>query len=230
MSKQLNRPQTKQGRKKERREEQRRQEAARQRAAKTRRTYLIGLLVSGVVALAVVLSVYLFVIAPNSKANGQAASGTVASAPTDSLAPVVDNIGCSANEGEVLHYHVHVSIYINGKAVTIPAQVGIPQTNDPNTACFYWMHTHDTSGVVHIEAPVQHDFMLGNFFHIWSQQFSQLQYPLQLDQTSGWTVYVNGQPYTGNFYNMKITAHMLITMAYQSPGVQPDTVYNWNGL
>lgn len=230
MSKQLNRPLTKNERKKEKREEQRRKEAARLLAAKRRRTLSIGLLV-GAVALALILSVYFFVVAPKSSANGQTGSGTnTNTAPTDSLAPVVDNIGCSSNEGEVLHYHVHVSIYINGKAVAIPAQIGIPQTSDPNNACFYWMHTHDTSGVIHIESPVPHDFTLGNFFHIWSQQFAQQQYPLQLDTSSGWTVYLNGKPYTGDFYNMKMSPHMLITMAYQSPGVQPDTTYNWNGL
>lgn len=229
MSKQLNRPPTKQERKKDRRDEQRRQEAARLQAAKRRRTTLIGL-TTGVVVLALVLSVYFFVIAPNNSANGQTGSATNASAPTGSLAPVIDNIGCYANEGSVLHYHVHVSITINGTAAPIPAQIGIPQTSDPNNACLYWIHTHDTTGVLHIESPVQRDFTFGNFLHIWHQQFAQLQYPLQLDSSSGWTVYVNGQPYTGDFYNLKMTPHMLITMGYQSPGIQPETTYNWGGL
>ncbi len=228
MSKQLNRPPTKQVRKKERRDEQRKQAEARLRAAKNRRTSLIGLIVGGVVLVAVVLSVYFFVIAPNNAANGQTGSGTNTntSAPTDSLAPVVDNIGCYANEGSVSHIHVHVSVYIDGKAVAIPAQIGIPQTS----TCLYWLHTHDTSGVIHIESPIQRDYTLGNFLHIWHQQFAQLQYPLQLDSSSGWTVYVNGQPYTGDFYSLTLTAHMLITMGYQSPGIQPDTTYNWGGL
>lgn len=232
MSKQVNRPLTKNERKKEKRDEQRRQEEARLLATKRRRTLSIGLLAGVVVALAVILSVYFFVIAPNNSANGQTGSGTntTASAPSGSLAPVIDNIGCYVNEGQVLHFHVHVSIYINGKAVAIPAQVGIPQTADPNNACLYWMHTHDTSGVLHMESPIQRDFTLGNFLHIWSQQFAQLQYPLQLDTSSGWTVYVNGQPHPGDFYNMKLTPHMLITLAYQSPSAQPDTTYNWGSL
>jgi len=47
---------------------------------------------------------------------------------------------------------------------------------------------------------------------------------------SGWQVYVNGQLYKGSFRNIPMDDHTLVTMAYNSPSVKPETVYNWNGL
>ena len=90
------------------------------------------------------------------------------------------------------------------------------------------MHTHDTTGVLHIEAPQGREFTLGNFFHIWGGQFPQLKYPLELEQSgSSWQVYVDGKPYTGDFHNLVLKSHMVITLAYQSPNIQPDTTYDW---
>ena len=97
-------------------------------------------------------------------------------------------------------------------------------------SCLYWLHTHDTSGVIHVEAPNQQVFTLGTFFKEWSQVFPQQQYPVQLSSSDGWKVYVNGKPYTGDFHKIELSAHTLITMAYQSPNVVPDTVYNWGDL
>lgn len=144
----------------------------------------------------------------------------------NSAYPPVDNIYCDALEQTVYHIHAHVSIYINGSLSPVPSQVGIASDG----SCYYWLHTHDTTGVIHIESPTQKNYTLGNFFDEWSGNFSSLGYPTQLASASGWTVWVNGKPYTGDFHNIQLTAHELITLAYNSPGVKPDTTYAWNGL
>jgi hypothetical protein len=140
--------------------------------------------------------------------------------------PAVDNISCDTLEQSVYHIHAHVSIYINGSLNQIPQNVGIAGDG----SCYYWLHTHDSSGVIHIESPTQKDYPLGSFFDEWSQRFSSLGYPSTLDVTTGWQIWINGKPYTGNFRTIPLTAHELITMAYNSPGVKPDTSYSWNGL
>src|SRR6266702_3956010 len=66
--------------------------------------------------------------------------------------------------------------------------------------------------------------------YIWGKRFPQLNYPSQLSDPSGWQVYVNGKPYTGNFQTIPLQSHTLITLAYNSPGVKPDTTFDWNGL
>ncbi len=216
---------TKQDRRRSRREEQLRQAVAQRRAARLR------WIVVGVVLAAAVLTVASFLYFTHSSSGTTATqpTPTAAATPTPAatsspLSPTVDNVQCNSTEQLTYHVHSHLSIYINGKAVPVSQYVGITST------CFYWLHTHDTSGVIHIEAPQQTTFQLGNFLHLWKQQFSQLQYPTQLDKTSGWQAYVDGKLYHGDFNAIPLNPHTLITLAYQSPGVKPDTLYNWDGL
>jgi hypothetical protein len=79
-------------------------------------------------------------------------------------APIA-GVGCATNE----HYHIHamVSFYRDGIRLGIPANIGLK-------GCTYEMHTHDpTTGVVHIEADVRKDFVLGQFFAVWGQNLSR---------------------------------------------------------
>lgn len=228
--------QTKQEKRRERREERRLQREAQQRVERRRR-YLTfgGAAVAVVVVLAASIIFFLSHSATTSthaqtaasSANAQSPQSTPTSSTSQALSPLaLDNIDCNSSEQLTYHVHAHLSLYINGSPVAVPAYVGIDQNNQ----CFYWLHTHDVTGVIHIEAPQQGTYTLGTFFHLWDQRFSQLGYPQQLNQTAGWKVYVNGKPYNGDFHNIALSPHMLITMAYNTPNAQPDTVYNWNGL
>jgi hypothetical protein len=140
--------------------------------------------------------------------------------------PAIDSISCDTQEQVAYHIHAHLSIYINGTKSAVPQSVGIASDG----SCFYWLHTHDTTGVIHIESPTQKDYSLGNFFDVWEQRFSSSGYPAELASQSGWQVWIDGKPYSGDFRAIPLTAHKLITMAYNSPGVKPDTSYAWNGL
>lgn len=74
------------------------------------------------------------------------------------------SVPCAAPD-ETFHIHSHLSIFMNGQALAIPASVGIVQT--PTTDCHYYVHTHDHSGKIHMEAPAPASFTLGNLFAIW---------------------------------------------------------------
>ncbi|MGH2506674.1 MAG: hypothetical protein ACRDHZ_04550 [Ktedonobacteraceae bacterium] len=144
----------------------------------------------------------------------------------NSAYPPVNNISCDQGEHSDFHIHAHLTMYINGKQTTLPAGVGIA----PDGSCLYWLHTHNTDGVIHIEAPKGASFTLNNFLEIWSGHFQSLGFPNQLNTKTGWQVYVDGKPFAGDFHTIPLQAHMLITLAYHSPGIHPDTFYNWNGL
>src|SRR5919199_923190 len=83
----------------------------------------------------------------------------------------IDGIQCNPIEHVAFHIHTHLDIFINGKSFTVPSQIGIKS----DERCLYWLHTHDDTGIIHIEAPEKRDFTLGQFFDIWNEKFSNSQ-------------------------------------------------------
>lgn len=90
---------------------------------------------------------------------GAAAATVAGQAPISVHAPI-SGIGCDAMEGEALHIHAQLQIYFNGKSVPLPAGLGIADS------CTYWLHTHTADGVIHVEAPVDRNFTLGQFIDV----------------------------------------------------------------
>ena len=217
MSKQVTRRPTKHDLRRERREEQIRREAERKRRERTRRITIISVIAAIVVIAGAIIA---YVVYANNTQNQPQTPQVV-----NPQYPPVDNIYCDQQEQLAFHIHAHLTMYINGQALPLPSQIGIAK----DQSCLYWLHTHDTSGVIHMEAPANHSFVLGNFLDEWSTEFAALGYPPQLDQT-GWQAYVNGKPYNGDFHKIPLQAHTLITLMYNSPNAVPDTTYNWNGL
>jgi len=83
----------------------------------------------------------------------------------------VQGIPCLADMDETYHAHTHLSILLNGDAISIPEAVGIvpgPSSTTGNR-CFYEIHSHDLTGKVHVEAATPGVFTLGQFFGIWGQ-------------------------------------------------------------
>ncbi|MBA2394415.1 MAG: hypothetical protein H0V70_16930 [Ktedonobacteraceae bacterium] len=218
MSKTSTRPQTKQQRRQDRRQDQKRQQAA--KATGKNRRMIIGI-ISALILVALVVTISIFLRQGTATGTG---AGTIAS--DNPAYPSIDGIPCQSHEVLDYHVHAHLTIYVNGKNFPLPTNLGIAS----DQSCFYWLHTHDSTGVIHIEAPSEQSFTLNTFFQEWSTRFPQMTYPTELDSTSGWQVYVDGKPYTGDFHSITLVAHKLITLAYNSPGIKPDTTYAWQGL
>src|SRR3954470_9380085 len=88
----------------------------------------------------------------------------------DQLAARLQAIGLPAlpEEGTVLHIHQHLDVFANGRRVRVPAGVGI----DPQLQFISPLHTHDTTGVMHVESPTPRTFTLGQFFDVWGVPLS----------------------------------------------------------
>lgn len=80
----------------------------------------------------------------------------------------IDGISCDRQEGAVEHVHTDLQLYDRGRRVAVPADIGISQAAN----CLYWIHTHDDSGIIHIESPIKRTFTLGQFFDIWGPDLS----------------------------------------------------------
>jgi len=90
-----------------------------------------------------------------------------------------------------MHIHPVISINLDGQPVAIPANIGISST------CMSPVHTHDTSGTIHVEYTENHDFTLSDFFANWGQPFSKDQIlDKKADATHEITMTVDGQPST----------------------------------
>ncbi len=98
-------------------------------------------------------------------------------------------------EGTALHTHQHLDIVIDGQPVPVPADVGINETG----GFLAEIHTHDATGIIHVESPVLRTFTLGEFFDIWGVQFTSHCIGGSCDG-NGRTlaVFVNGTPAAGD--------------------------------
>lgn len=142
---------------------------------------------------------------------------------TNSAQPVA-NISCDTGEQLSVHYHAHLDLIYNGQPVSIPARVGI------KSSCLYWMHTHQTSGIIHIEAPkssATRQFTLSDFFAVWGQPLTKKQvatFPLNTgDQVQVW---VDGKPYTGDPRKVVLKSHEQVVVEVGSTFVDPPT-FDW---
>jgi hypothetical protein len=83
---------------------------------------------------------------------------------------------CLGIQGETLHVHIWLRIVIDGQNVTVPAYIGIVSPNGSST-CFEPMHTHDASGIIHIESTVLgQNYTLGDLFDIWSATYGSVNF------------------------------------------------------
>ncbi len=69
---------------------------------------------------------------------------------------------------EAIHWHPHLTIMIDGKKETIPANIGISQG-------IMTMHTHEAGGTIHMEPsyPTKQTVVLGYFFEVWGKKLSK---------------------------------------------------------
>ena len=129
------------------------------------------------------------------------------------------------NGDERYHIHAHLAVFVDGQAVAVPANVGISMTAGLESP----MHTHDTTGVIHIEASQPSNaFTLGAFLDLWGVTFTS-------DQLGGYHntndkavhVYANGQPITDPA-RYPLHPHDDIVIGYGSPDSFPHAVpYTW---
>lgn len=103
----------------------------------------------------------------------------------------VDGIPCKTTMPNNYHIHSFVGIIINGRQIAIPDGIGMKNPGGDGTyagipnwteyaSCYYYIHTHDASGVFHVEYGQSvllssTVFNLGNAFDVWGMPLSSTQ-------------------------------------------------------
>lgn len=141
-------------------------------------------------------------------------------------ATIIQGVRCDPTEAIDFHIHAHLDVIVDGKSVTVPAGIGIK----PNE-CLYWIHTHDKSGVIHIEAPQETAFTLGQFIQVWdstpgiSPKFEEM-----INGDKNFRVFVNGFEYQDGFDKIPLAAHDEIVIVDGSAPPNLPKSYEFNGL
>jgi hypothetical protein len=156
------------------------------------------------------------------------AGSLAAQAPSaTAMGQTINGISCDAQEGARIHIHQHLVIFDHGKQVDIPDNVGQPALR----RCIYWLHTHTPDGIIHIEAPKDRSFTLGDFFKVWGQPLSRTQAASAKGTAkSPLKVWVDGKPYKGDPAMIKLESHTDIVIEAGPPFPTPPRFTNWGTL
>ena len=129
-----------------------------------------------------------------------------------------DALPALATEGNVLHIHQHLDLFVAGKALTIPSGIGVNES----ARFISPLHTHNTTGIIHVESPYTAVFTLGEFFDIWGVRFTATCLGGHcVDDRHSLQVYSNGELYKGDPRLIPLTAHQQITVVYGTPEEAP---------
>jgi hypothetical protein len=116
-----------------------------------------------------------------------------------------------------MHIHALLRIYVDGRSIPVPGQIGI----DPLGPFLAPLHTHDASGILHVESARPYAFTLGQFFTVWGVRFSDRTLGGYTDRGSRrLRVYANGRLLADPRGHV-LRAHDRIVVTYGRPGVSP---------
>ena len=159
--------------------------------------------------------------------------GAVPPGPSGTL-----GVQCGSTEVVATHFHIHLAVYVNGQPRSIPLGIGFvgqlqvqPSAKGPFAAgtsdCLYWLHTHATDGIIHVEAPAGRIFDLQQFFGVWGQPLTDSGVG---PATGNVTAFVNGKRWTDAIDGIPLKRHESIQLDVGTPVVAPRAPVDFGNL
>lgn len=142
---------------------------------------------------------------------------------TAELKARLNAIGLSAlsSEGQAQHTHEHLDLYVDGQPVVVPANIGI----DRVAGILSPIHTHDATGIIHVESPTVRIFTLGEFFSVWGVRFDAHCVGGACDGSGrSLSIYLDGRAFTGDPTSLVLTTHEEIVVAVGTPAQLPNPI------
>ncbi len=132
-------------------------------------------------------------------------------------------------EGRVVHIHQHLDLYVDGKSVEVPGDIGI----GPGGTFLSDLHTHASypPGIIHVEASTPSSFSLGQFFAVWGLPLSAKCIGSLCEKGSKQLrTWVNGEELKADPTRIVLAEHQEIVIAYGTAAQLPEPVpssYTW---
>jgi hypothetical protein len=148
-------------------------------------------------------------------------------AGVDHLPDRIGPLGLTAlqAEGVKIHIHQHLDIYVNGKHQTVPANIGIYDGQFLTE-----LHTHDATGVMHVESDKDRDYSLGEFFGAWGVRLTNTCVGGYCKPKTPWRMYLDGAPYPGNPSTLVLKRHQEIAIVVGKPPKKIPSTYEFGRL
>lgn len=119
-------------------------------------------------------------------------------------------LACTTDIATRFHIHTSLEILIDGEKQMIPTNIGV------KADCMNALHTHGTSGEIHVESPQKRDFTLADFFAVWGKTYSRDQIlDSKVDDRYVIRETVNGQD-IGDYENTVLKDKDKIVISYEA--------------
>jgi hypothetical protein len=149
----------------------------------------------------------------------------------------IGSVGCSPSEEVVYHIHIHVRIFVRGESRPLPPAIGIVGPVPRRTPwgmmqyashCYYWLHSHTSDGLIHVEAPAVARYTFGDFLDVWGNPPPELRSGSTTSgPANGVVAFVNGVPYQGNIRDIALEPKESIQIDIGQP-VTPFRATDWS--
>jgi hypothetical protein len=130
----------------------------------------------------------------------------------------IGRFNCVINPPQALAFRAHLSILVNNEPQKIPLYLGASPR--PPTHCFFAIHTHDSSGRIHVTPAAPGTFTLGDLFEIWGQPLTNTNVagitglPVEIYVTDdGTTIKIDDTEWA----NIELRPHREITIGLGTP-------------
>jgi hypothetical protein len=131
-------------------------------------------------------------------------------------------------EGQVVHIHQHLDLFVDGKRVRVASDIGIAADGSFISP----LHTHapqaghPPDGIMHVESPTQASFSLGQFFAVWGVRLNADCIGGRCADATGHELHtwVDGKPVAGDPTRIVLAEHQEIVLAYGTREQMPKKV------
>ena len=168
-------------------------------------------------------------------------------APSDAMAGIAAaGLKPERKEFFAVHSHAHLDVFVNGEPVLVPAGIGI-DISDPGVKhfddpagvsyggielcdkpCISPLHTHDSTGVLHTEAPQDQTNKLGEFFVEWDVRLDKNCVGGFCQPDAPIAVFVNGERYEGSPAEIALENETQIAIVIGLPPSEVPSTYDFS--